>query len=731
MIAGCRVLSTVGIALVIQAASSVEPDAQRADASARPVTFNEDIAPLIREKCGPCHRPEGAAPFSLLTYADVRQRVTQIATVTRSRFMPPWKAEPGYGDFIGQQPLTAREIDLIQHWMDGGAPEGPPRDLPPLPHAGPWQHGTPDLIVRLPEPYTLRAGGADVFRTFVVPLPIDGMRYVRGLEVRPDNPRIVHHANIRIDRTSTSRALDKMDPLPGHEGMARSSEYPDGHVLGWTFGQVVAPLPKGLAWRLDPGTDLVLQLHLQPSGKPEVVQLSLGLYFSDTPPERTPSVLRLSRQDFDIPAGAPNYTIRDSYTLPVDVEVLAVQPHAHYRGRQIRATASLPNGATRWLLYIRDWDFRWQHVYRYVKPPILPKGTTITMEYTYDNSAGNPRNPEQPPKRARYGWESADEMGDFYVQVFTRDERDRTVLEESFRPKSIAEDIAGYENLLERRPANAAVLHNDVAVLNLEIGRQAKAIAHFESAVRLEPDLAERHFNLAVALRLAGRSENSIRRYQEAIRIKPDMAVAHNHLGNLFLELGRADDAVSHFREAVRWAPQQAASHNNLGLALMQRDDALNEAASHFREAIRIDPAMADAHYNLGHLSKRHGRLADAIAHLQQAVRLRPDDAPTLMTLAWILATSPDETQRDAERAVDAAERAAAVTGRQDAEVLDVLAAAYAAAGQFDRAVSTTQEALRLGPDGPLTAAIQEREQVYRRHQPYREQGAVAEAPRR
>ena len=213
------------------------------------------------------------------------------------------------------------------------------------------------------------------------------------------------------------------------------------------------------------------------------------------------------------------------------------------------------------------------------------------------------------------------------------------------------------------------------------------------------------------------------------------MAAAHSHLGNLFFELGRVDDAVTHFREAARWAPQQAATHNDLGVALMQRDDAVDEAAAHFREAIRIDPAMADAHYNFGRLSKRRRRLADAFAHFQQAVRLAPDDASALMALAWILATSPDETYRAPERAVGVAQRAAALTGRQEAEVLDVLAAAYAAAGQFDRAVSTTEEAIRLGPDGPLKAGIQEREQLYRRRQPYREQGAVAvgvpQAPRR
>ena len=281
------------------------------------------------------------------------------------------------------------------------------------------------MIVAPDEAYTLPAEGTDVFRIFVIRLPVDAPRYVRGVEFRPGNARVVHHANIRIDRTPTSRHLDEQDPAPGYDGlMARTAEYPDGHFLGWTPGQIAPLLPKSLAWRLEPGTDLVVQLHMQPSGKPERVRPTLGLFFGGEPPVRTPAMLRLGSQGIDIPAGERDYTISDSYVLPVDVELLAVQPHAHYRARDIKGVATLPDGTEKGLIYISDWDFRWQHVYRFVTPLALPRGTSVTMRYSYDNSAENARNPQHPPQRAGWGQRSSDEMGDLWLQVLTRNDAD-------------------------------------------------------------------------------------------------------------------------------------------------------------------------------------------------------------------------------------------------------------------------------------------------------------------
>jgi tetratricopeptide (TPR) repeat protein len=600
--------------------------------------------------------------------------------------MPPWKSEPGYGDFIGHRPLTEDQIRVLQRWVDDGAREGDPADLPPPPHwTDGWPLGTPDLVVALAQPYVLAAEGTDVSRVFVLPIPIERMRYVRSVEFRPGNAKVVHHANIRIDRTPASRVLDEQDPAPGYDGLlSHSAVYPDGHFLGWTPGQVAPLLPKGLAWRVGPPTDLVVEVHMKPSGKPEVVDPSVGFYFGSDPPERTPAMLRLGRQSIDIAPGEKNYAIADSFVLPVDAEVQAVQPHAHYRAREVRGIATLPDGTTRWLILIKDWDFRWQHVYRYVTPFMLPKGTTLSVQYTFDNSADNPRNPRQPPARVTWGQWSQDEMADLWIQVLTRDDRDLQTLNAAFRAKATAEDIVGYESMIRRDPLRVQ-LHDDVAQLYLELGRAREAAAHLEASMRLKPESAAAHFNFGTALTVAGRLDEAIDQYREALRINPDYALAHNNLGNVLLGRGNSGDALQHFREALR-----------------------------------LDPSNAEAHYNVGSMLRAGGDFAGALVRFREALQLKPDWLPALASLAWLLATSPDAALRDGDQAIRFAERAADLAGRQDASALDVLAAAYAEAGQFDRAIVTCQTALTMKLDSALAAAIRRRLELYRKHQAYR-----------
>jgi hypothetical protein len=146
----------------------------------------------------------------------VRQHARQIAEVTRNRVMPPWKPEPGRGEFLDSRALTAEQIDVVQRWVAAGSPEGDPRDLPSPPQwSDGWQFGKPDLVVTMPEPYAVRADGPDVFRTFVLPIPTTGPRFVKAMEFRPGNARVVHHANLGIDHTRSSRRLDEQDAEPG------------------------------------------------------------------------------------------------------------------------------------------------------------------------------------------------------------------------------------------------------------------------------------------------------------------------------------------------------------------------------------------------------------------------------------------------------------------------------------------------------------------------------------
>ena len=541
---------------------------------AQDVTFTRDVAPIVFASCASCHRPGGPGPFSLTTYDEVRRRATQIAEVTRRRFMPPWKVEPGVGPFVGQRPLIDREITVIEQWAKNGTPEGDRNDLPKLPvFADGWLLGKPDLIVRPEAAFILPAQQTDAFRIFAIRLPIKKRAYVTGIEFHPGNARVVHHANIRIDRTEATRQLDDADPLPGYDGlMPRSAEYPDGHFLGWTPGQVAPLVEPELAWKLEPGSDLVVQLHMQPSGAVEEVLPEVGFYFTDRPPERTPTILRLGSQGIDIAPGQSNYVIRDSYELPVDVELLAVQPHAHYRAREIRGVASFPDGSSRVVMHIKDWDFRWQHVYRHETPVRLPKGTRLSMEYTYDNSSGNPRNPEVPPARVFWGQRSRDEMGDLWFQLLANNENDRIQLMSEVNSKMAAEDIIGYETMLKVMP-NDAELHDDVALLYLAKGLVANAVRHFEVSSVLKPESAAAHFNLGTALAQMGRFEASVAAFRTSLKLRPDYALAHGNLGRVLLAQGNQVEAMTHLQEAVRLDPSNPRSLLGLAEALAARGD--------------------------------------------------------------------------------------------------------------------------------------------------------------
>ena len=681
-------------------------------------TFAGDVAPILFEHCLPCHHAGGPAPFSLERYTDARQRASVIASVTRSRYMPPWKPDAGVGSFVGERRLTEAQIDLLQEWAAAGAPEGDPATVPPPRQTAGWRLSAPDLLITLPE-YTLRADGLDVFRNFVVSVPGSNPRFVRGLEFRPGSSA-VHHANIRIDRTAASRRLDDADAAPGYEGVIlRSADYPDGHFLGWTPGQAAPLAPRGLAWRLEPGSDLVVQLHMQPTGTLERLQPQIGLFFTDEAPSQMPLMLRLGRQTIDIGAGVGDYRSADSYTLPVDVELHALQPHSHSRATHVKAWADLPDGTTRELISISQWDFRWQDVYRLAVPMWLPAGTRLRSEYRFDNSAANARNPVVPPRRVVWGFKTVDEMADLWMQVMTRSEADRATLQRHFRRKAATEDVAGGETQLAVDPSNAA-LHDDVAVLYLELGQAEKAQRHFEATARLRPASAIAQYNVGTALEASRRYGEAAKRYRAALALDPKYARAHVNLGNMLLVDGRVTDAAAHYRAALDSEPENAEAHNNLGRALGllgQRSAAI----VHLREALRLRPT-ASTHVNLAQLLLEETRTEDAIAEFRRAMALSPEWSVPPAGLSWIFSSHPDAAMRRPDQAITLAERALTLANGNEAMLLDALASAYASAGRFvDAAVKAEQAAslARRAGAGTLAAEIEQRLSLYRRGRPY------------
>lgn len=597
-------------------------------ADLQPVSFNRDIAPLVHDKCAGCHRPEGPAPFSLLTFEDARQRASLIASAVERRFMPPYRASSEVGRFVGHNRLTTAEIALFSRWVADGTLGGQARDerVPPR-FANRWQLGTPDLVVTSSAPYTLPAGGDDVFRIFVIPLPVTRTKYVMGLEFRPGNPRAVHHANIRLDRTSGSRDLDARDTAPGYDGvLARSAVYPEGHFLGWTPGQVAPLVEPALAWRLEPGSDLVVQLHMQPTGASELVQPEIALFLSDVPATDTPTILRLGSQGLDIAPGQAQHVVTDSYVLPVDVVLHAVQPHAHYRLRQARGTAVLPDGTRKTLIEIADWDFRWQHVYRYEQPVALPRGTRLVMDYRYDNSDGNPRNPQVPPKRVSWGQRSFDEMGDLWFQFTTGSAADRSLLSSQILAKMTAEDIIGYETMLRANPADRE-LHDDVALLYLSLQRPRDAVTHFRRSAELQPSDAATHFNLGTALSVAGDLDAATAAYREALRRRPRYAAALNNLGSVLAAQGRTDEAIAQFRQAVESDANNVQALRNLAWHIGQRRDVPPALA---REAV----AAAEKAATL--TQHRDANVLDALAVAYLAAGMRDQAAATTARAALL-----------------------------------------------------------------------------------------------
>ena len=392
-------------------------------------TFTKDVAPILFEKCVTCHRPGEVAPFSLLQYQDVKRRARLIAEVTEKRFMPPWQASPGHGDFRGERRLSEEQIATLREWAKAGAPEGDAKDLPATPKfAEGWALGEPDLVVKMTEPYTLAAEGKDVFRVFVIPLNLEEDKYVRAVEFRPGNRRIVHHALFFLDNTGRARELDAADPGTGYSRMGGPGFTPTGGLGGWAPGFTAKFLPDEVGRPVRKGADLVVQVHFHPSGKPEVEQSTVGLYFTKKPPQKVlipfPSA---ARRAIDIPPGEKKFEVRTSLVLdprivPKGVTLAGLTPHAHLLCKEVKVDATLPSGETKSLIWIKDYDWDWQDEYFYKTPMQLPAGTKIDMYYRYDNSPENPKNPSNPPKRVRWGEQTTDEMAIiFFHMLLDRD----------------------------------------------------------------------------------------------------------------------------------------------------------------------------------------------------------------------------------------------------------------------------------------------------------------------
>lgn len=381
-------------------------------------TFSKDVAPILQKRCQNCHRRHQVGPFALETYEQAKKRAIDIANVAGDRSMPPWKPARGVGPKLKHdQSLTAAEIATLEAWSDAGAPQGDPKLMPPPPHFGDgWKLGPPDLVLEPSEDFHYAADAPDIYRCFIVPTNLVQDQYISAIDFRPGSTRAVHHINAFIDTTGEARKRDAAEEGPGYTSFSGPGIPLYEELSFWAGGHVPSPLPPGIGQRLPGQSDLILQIHYHATGKPEVDKTRIGIYFSRAPVKQALHWNTASNSDFELPAGKSNVEVKSTWFIPTDVQVVAVSPHMHLLGHDMRISVSLPGGKTQDLIHIPEWDPSWQSTYHFQKPVDVPRGSVIKVIAHFDNSA-HPRNPNSPPEEVKFGYGANDEMCEGFIAV--------------------------------------------------------------------------------------------------------------------------------------------------------------------------------------------------------------------------------------------------------------------------------------------------------------------------
>ena len=435
--------------------------------AAKQVTFSKDIAPILFKSCAECHRPGEGSPFSVLSFKDVRPWAKSIREKVARKTMPPWHADPHYGVWANDRRMSQAEIDSIVAWVDGGSKEGDPKDLPPAPKfTNGWAIGTPDIVLPMPEAFTLEASGPDEYQYFTIDPGFKEDVYVQSAEARPDNRKIVHHiiafiqppsdkprpdlskyskeeiAKLRAQMEKNSPTYregflirTKQDAPVVDDGCAsttggklgrvdRGQDMENGQLLaGYAPGMNQAIWEPGTVKKVPAGSKIVFQMHYSKvAGSVQKDQSSIGLILAKNEPKKLVHTYGISNNAFLVPAGAENHRVTACWVAKEDIHLINFMPHMHLRGKAVEYKAFYPDGKSEILLNVPEYDFSWQTVYYFKQTKAIPKGTKIMVTGYFDNSTKNKYNPD-PAKTVRYGEPTYDEMMIGWMDYTTDNER--------------------------------------------------------------------------------------------------------------------------------------------------------------------------------------------------------------------------------------------------------------------------------------------------------------------
>jgi hypothetical protein len=396
-------MSSIGVlfsALFLVASVTVsEEPAKKGTKSKETVTYAKHVAHVLQDKCQTCHHEGTAAPFTLATYDDAIKWGDTIREVLVDKRMPPWHADARYGKFANDRRLSQEDLSNVMAWLDNGREFGDKKDLPePRSYANGWVIGKPDIVFDLPEERTIPAKGVVPYEYFRSPTNFKEDVWVQAAEGRPGNRAVVHHIVVSI--------LD-----PKAKGRQPNRGFGEEILVGEAPGDIPLMLPPGTAKKIPAGAELIWQMHYTPNGKEakDRSQLGLILYKGKEPPQRWAQTRGISNGSFAIPPGAANHLVESEWELPRDILLLSFMPHMHLRGKDFEYRVLYPDGRNEVILSVPHYDFSWQTQYREAQPLRLPKGAKIHCTAHFDNSAGNPANPD-PKVQVTWGEQTWEEM---------------------------------------------------------------------------------------------------------------------------------------------------------------------------------------------------------------------------------------------------------------------------------------------------------------------------------
>ena len=387
---------------------------------AQEVNYEEHIAPIIQKNCVSCHRSGRYGPFPLTTYADVQKRGKFVAHVTKTKYMPPWKADPSFSHFKNERILSDQEIDEIQRWVAQGMKRGEVSKVSDSNFI--YENSKPDLVFSMSKEYLISSNSIEDYRFFHIPTNLPNDVYVSAVEFIPGNKKYIHHSRIMIDTTNQISGINGLSEFDPKSLEFQTKPLMDEFLYGWVPGNLPVFYPEGTAKLLPAGSDLILNIHYSPSSESTFDKSKVAFYLNKKPISKliksfSIREVDISNQPFFLKAeSTPKFYV--SKILEEDMNIVSLMPHMHFLGKEMTAVAITPNQEEIPLIKIKDWDYNWQSTYLLENPILLPKGTLLLLVASYDNTSQNPLNPSNPPKDVTYGWNSTDEMMNLVIYYY-------------------------------------------------------------------------------------------------------------------------------------------------------------------------------------------------------------------------------------------------------------------------------------------------------------------------